>query len=239
MKMIQNRRQLSPEIAGGILRRGEQVLGSMVVVAIVLFLAAGTFAWAAAWILLGLYLFGVSVNSVMMLSRHPETIAERASAARARTWDILIGGAWGILYYLVLMGIAGLDLRFAWTGQLALSIQVLGGMVFVLGFALFSWAMIANAWFTTLNRIEPDPRQTLCTDGPYRYVRHPGYAGALLQTLGMPLLLGSLWALVPGILAALLMVARTILEDRTLKRELSGYQDYARKVRYRLMPYVW
>ncbi len=81
--------------------------------------------------------------------------------------------------------------------------------------------------------------QAAASAGPYRCVRHPGYVGAIGQSLGVPLLLGASWALVPGIIAAALMVLRTALEDRTLQHELAGYAEYARGVRYRLLPGIW
>ena len=99
--------------------------------------------------------------------------------------------------------------------------------------------MIANAYFSTAVRIQTDRGHTVCRTGPYRYVRHPGYLGFILQSIAVPILLGSLWALVPGIVAAALMVVRTALEDRTLQAELLGYQQYSREVRYRLIPGIW
>jgi len=99
--------------------------------------------------------------------------------------------------------------------------------------------MIANAYFSTAVRIQSDRGHTVCSTGPYRFVRHPGYVGYILQALGVPILLGSLWALIPGITAAVCMIMRTSLEDRMLQAELPGYQDYIQKVRYRLVPGIW
>ncbi len=99
--------------------------------------------------------------------------------------------------------------------------------------------MITNAWFSTVVRIQTERGHTVCEDGPYRYVRHPGYVGFILQSLSTPLLLGSWWALPAGFVAAGSLVVRTRLEDSTLQNELSGYPEYAQKVRYRLIPGVW
>ncbi len=88
-------------------------------------------------------------------------------------------------------------------------------------------------------RIQKERGHTVVTDGPYQYVRHPGYAGTIVTMLAMALALGSLWALILSGLSALLMVIRTALEDRTLREELSGYPEYARQTRYRLLPGVW
>jgi len=99
--------------------------------------------------------------------------------------------------------------------------------------------MIANAYFSTAVRIQSDRGHTVCRTGPYRFVRHPGYVGFILQSLGTPFLLGSLWTLVPGITATVLMIIRTSLEDRTLQAELPGYRDFVQEVRYRLVPGIW
>jgi protein-S-isoprenylcysteine O-methyltransferase Ste14 len=117
--------------------------------------------------------------------------------------------------------------------------NVAGAIGYAAGLALFSWAMIVNAFFSTAARIQDDRGQTVCQSGPYRFLRHPGYTGILLQSIGTPILLGSLWALIPGIATIGFMVARTVLEDRMLREELAGYAEYAGRVRFRLVPDVW
>jgi protein-S-isoprenylcysteine O-methyltransferase Ste14 len=107
------------------------------------------------------------------------------------------------------------------------------------GMLLVSWAMASNKFFSTTVRIQDDRGQTVTSSGPYRLVRHPGYVGFLVSNLATPLLLGSLWALIPAVVLEALVVVRTALEDRTLQAELGGYRDYARRVRYRLLPGVW
>jgi len=141
--------------------------------------------------------------------------------------------------FLVLTLVVGLDMRFGWTRELGAAWHVAGAVVFAVGLGLFGWAMITNAYFSTAVRIQVDRGQTVCRNGPYRFVRHPGYAGALLQSLGIPFLLGSLWALIPGITAAALMIIRTSLEDRMLQAELPGYRDFVQEVHYHLIPGIW
>lgn len=99
--------------------------------------------------------------------------------------------------------------------------------------------MVSNAYFATVVRIQEERGHAVCDTGPYQFVRHPGYDGAIIHSLSVPLILGALWALIPGGIAALLMIARTALEDRTLRQEVSGYLEYTRRVRYRLLPGVW
>jgi protein-S-isoprenylcysteine O-methyltransferase Ste14 len=106
-------------------------------------------------------------------------------------------------------------------------------------FALVTWSMAANAFFSMIVRIQDDRKHAVADTGPYRFVRHPGYVGSIVFELASPILLGSLWALIPGVIAALLFLTRTALEDRTLHEELTGYPEYAQRTRYRLVPGVW
>ena len=99
--------------------------------------------------------------------------------------------------------------------------------------------MVANAFFVATVRIQTDRNQMVISSGPYRYVRHPGYAGTILLHLAMPFMLNSLWALIPAGLIVLVLIVRTALEDKTLHDELLGYKEYAARVRYRLLPGVW
>jgi protein-S-isoprenylcysteine O-methyltransferase Ste14 len=131
-----------------------------------------------------------------------------------------------------------LNFRFGWPPEVAVWLQVAGFALYVLGWAIHLWAMAANRYFALVVRIQTDRGQTVATGGPYRYVRHPGYVGGILVSVAAALVLGSAWALIPGALGGLLLV-RTILEDRTLQRELDGYCEYAGRVRYRLLPGVW
>jgi protein-S-isoprenylcysteine O-methyltransferase Ste14 len=150
-----------------------------------------------------------------------------------------VSGLWALALYLVLPLVAGLDVRFAWTGDLAVAWNIAGAVVLAAGLGLAAWSMLANAYFSTAVRIQSDREQTVCRSGPYRVVRHPGYVGFILQSFGTALVLGSLWALVPGLVAAALIIVRTALEDRFLQAELPGYQDYTRDVRHRLVPGIW
>lgn len=226
-------------LASGIRKRMLQVAGQTAVQALVLFGAAGTLRWVQAWLFLGVIVVGIAINAALLFRLSPETIAARAETAGAKSWDKVVAGLAALAHFVGVLLVAGLDMRFGWTGALPLWVWLAGAVACVLGFALFSWAMISNAYFATLVRIQEERGHMVCTNGPYRFVRHPGYAGFILQSLGVPLFLGSLWALVPGGLAALLVVVRTALEDRTLREELAGYREYAQQVRHRLLPGLW
>jgi protein-S-isoprenylcysteine O-methyltransferase Ste14 len=112
-------------------------------------------------------------------------------------------------------------------------------VITALGYSLGTWATLVNRFFSAVVRIQRDRGHTVVSSGPYRLIRHPGYAGAVVTSLATPLLLGSLWALIPAVLAVCTLIIRTALEDRTLQEELEGYHDYTARVRYRLLPGVW
>jgi protein-S-isoprenylcysteine O-methyltransferase Ste14 len=135
--------------------------------------------------------------------------------------------------------VAALDLRWGWTGSVALSLHLAGLVVNMLGLGLFLWAMVSNAFFAEGVRIQEERGHSVATGGPYRCVRHPGYVGAILAQLATPFLLGSWWALLPSAASAALYVLRTALEDKTLHAELPGYAEYSSSTRYRLLPGVW
>ncbi len=223
----------------GILARGAQIGISLVIEVAILFGAAGRLDWTWAWLFLGLYVLAVAINASLMLRRSPEMIAEGGQAAITRTWDKIVSGLWALAQYLLLPLVAGLDARLFWSGELALGWHIAGALLFALGMAFFSWAMVTNAYFSTAVRIQSERGHTVCTTGPYHFVRHPGYSGTLLQSVGAALLLGSWWALIPALVAMGAIIARTALEDRTLQAELPGYAEYAQSVRYRLVPAVW
>ncbi|MCJ7551790.1 MAG: isoprenylcysteine carboxylmethyltransferase family protein, partial [Anaerolineae bacterium] len=185
-----------------------------------------------------LYLLGIAANA-MLMHEHRETVAERSRAKGMRNWDKVVGGLWGLCYFIAIPLIAGLDTRLGWTTEFAIAWHAVGIGLFVAGFALTSWSMRENAYFSTVVRVQEERGHTVCTSGPYRFVRHPGYVGAILQSLGVPLVLGSPRALIPGAAAAALMTLRTALEDRTLRRELTGYEGYTKITRCRLIPRVW
>jgi protein-S-isoprenylcysteine O-methyltransferase Ste14 len=227
------------KLRAGLVKRVRQIAFMILIQGGVLFLAAGRLDWGIAWLYLGINILIILVNAYFM--RHtPETIAERAEGGENwKTWDKIVGGFFGLMYFIGILLVAGLDQRFGWTGSLPAWVPWGGGIMFFGGGALFSWAMVTNAYFSTVVRIQEERGHAVCREGPYRVVRHPGYIGAILQSFGGPLLFGSYWALVPGALAALAMVVRTALEDWTLQGELDGYKEYAGQVRQRLLPGIW
>jgi len=208
-------------------------------VALALFIPAGRLDWVMGWALVGIYAAWVTANALILIPRCPELLAERAARRKdTKTWDMLILSIIG-LTTIAKYVVAGLDLRFGWTAPMPVAFQIAALVIAGLGYGLLTWSMAANAFFSTVVRIQEDRGHAVATSGPYRYVRHPGYTGSIAFELATPIMLGSLWALIPGGLAALLLLLRTALEDETLRKELDGYKEYAEQVRHRLLPGVW
>lgn len=133
----------------------------------------------------------------------------------------------------------GLDRRFAWSPLIPECATLTALGVFVAGYAFALWAMVENPFFATVGRIQSERGHRLVDRGPYRLVRHPGYAGAIVAHLALPIALGSLWGLLPAVLGSFLLAARTAWEEQTLERGLAGYGEYTLRVRWRLLPGIW
>jgi protein-S-isoprenylcysteine O-methyltransferase Ste14 len=176
---------------------------------------------------------------VLTLRLQPGLIQERDSAfarAESKSWDKLLVAVLAGLCPLAIWIIAGLSQRFALVPRVPTLGQWVAVAALVAGGAISGWAMLCNPFFSSVVRIQKDRGHTVVSTGPYAVVRHPGYAGMLLFNLGTPVVLDAVWALIPATLVVVTLVLRTVMEDRTLHRELDGYADYARRVRHRLMP---
>jgi len=157
----------------------------------------------------------------------------------AKAWDKVLAPLMALSVSFPPVIVAGLDHRFGWSPVFPLWLIVPGFLLIALGYAFAAWALAENRFFSSVVRIQTDRGQVVCDSGPYRFVRHPGYAGNMLALPGMALALNSTWTLVPAAVALVIAVIRTVLEDQTLQDELPGYRDYARRVRYRLVPGIY
>jgi len=216
----------------------DQIL-SIIGVGVALFWSAGRMDWWPAWAALAVWLVCFTAMDIVIFRLDPDLMAERLSPPKgAKTWDRILLSILR-LTQLARYILAGLDQRYGWTGGFPLAVQIAALAVCVLGYALLVWAMASNNFFSQIVRIQSDRGHVVMSGGPYRYVRHPAYVGMILFDLGLSALLASGWALIAGGLCAILIILRTALEDRTLQAELSSYVDYARRVRYRLIPGIW
>jgi protein-S-isoprenylcysteine O-methyltransferase Ste14 len=206
---------------------------------VALFWSAGRIDWWPAWAAIAVWLVSFTAMDIVMLHLNPGLLAERLAPPKgAKTWDRTILSILRLLQ-LARYILAGLDQRYGWTGGFPLAAQIFALMVCVLGYTLLVRAMASNDFFSQVVRIQSERGHTVVTGGLYRYVRHPAYVGMILFELAMSTLLASWWAIIAGGLCAILLILRTVLEDRTLQAELAGYSDYARQVRYRLLPGIW
>lgn len=215
-------------------------IGFLVLIqAVALFASVWKWNWWNAWAYLGEYLAFLAFNAVVLLRGYKELVEERSQIGEgAKGWDKIIGLLTGVGGFAIII-LAGLDERFGWAGSIPLWVQVGAFLLLGLSYPLFTWAMVSNKFFSTIVRIQKDRGHTVQTGGPYRYVRHPGYASLLVSYLMIPLALGSLWACIPMVLLVANLFLRTTLEDRTLQNELAGYKEYTGVVRYRLIPGIW
>lgn len=209
---------------------------------LVLLMCGGDFGWWQAWGYFVLIVAAGPGGRILAERRHPGLMAERQNmekAQSAKAWDKVLAPLMALSVSFPIVIVAGLDHRFGWSPVFPLWLIVLGFLLISLGYAFAAWALIENRFFSSVVRIQVDRGHVVCNSGPYRVVRHPGYAGNLLALPGMVLALNSMWALIPAAVALIIAVIRTVLEDQTLQDELPGYRDYVRRVRYRLIPGVY
>lgn len=207
--------------------------------AVIVLWPAGRLDWWAGWIYLALVITSQVAALIYLQRVNPDVIRHRLSiGAGTKRWDKI----WAVCFTPAFLGIflvAGFDaVRFEWSAM-SPWLWPLGLAIWVPGNTLFTWSMGVNPFFEKTVRIQKEGGHRVVDTGPYRLVRHPGYLGFFGWSLSAPLLLGSWWAFLPALLSIVAIVIRTVLEDRTLREELSGYQEYAARVRYRLIPGVW
>jgi len=216
-----------------------RLLTLLVILAGVLFISAGRLDWLQAWLFILAYGVFLLIYGAWGQRNDPGQIAERSKiGSNVKSWDKAILSVYTFLLFVLLI-VAGLDAgRFRWAVA-PVVLQAIGWVGLLLAGGLIWWAASVNTFLSRWMRIQDDRGQQAVTTGPYRWVRHPMYGGVIIFMLSIPLVLGSIWALVSGILIVILYVIRTALEDRTLQEELPGYREYAERVRYRLIPGIW
>jgi protein-S-isoprenylcysteine O-methyltransferase Ste14 len=208
-----------------------------VLIAVIFFVCAGRLDQTMAWIF---FILGAINTGGVSAIIGPGLIKEREGLGKdAKKWDIIPAIIVGRIGPILIIILSGFDIRFGWTGQISLTMRIIALAVVFLGFLLTDWAIISNNFFSGVVRIQKDRGHSVVSAGPYKYVRHPGYSGSILWSLATPPLLGSLWALTGAAFYILVIIIRTVLEDKTLQKELEGYKNYSGRVKYRLMPGIW
>ena len=210
--------------------------------ALALFLPAWTLNWPMAWLYVALNIFFFAGSRAIVARVHPDTLAERGKMldhADAKKWDRTLSVSVGLLGPLATYILAGLVHRYGWGVDVPLWAQLVALGVYAVCYVIGSWALVANRFFSGVVRIQIDRGHKVVSSGPYAIVRHPGYSSAAISYLALPILLGAYWAIAPALVTIALLIVRTALEDRTLRAELPGYEEYTQKTRYRLIPGIW
>lgn len=205
-----------------------------------LFLAAGTIAWLAGWVFLVLFFSFVFALTFWLFRYNPGLLRERMTVSQPdqKVWDkvFFLLMSVSFIIWLVLMPLDAV--RFRWS-HVPLWLQVVGAVILVGSFFLFFLTYRENSYLSPVVRIQKERGQTVVSTGPYHYVRHPMYAAAFLLMFGTSLLLGSWYGLLWAMILIGMLARRAVLEERTLRAELQGYDTYMAQVKYRLIPYIW
>jgi protein-S-isoprenylcysteine O-methyltransferase Ste14 len=203
---------------------------------------SGNWSWVEGWIF-SLWFDAMVLSNYIYLYRYdPALLAERSKAPGSdnqKKWDkVLLTGAYLMaLAWFILMPLDAK--RFGWSPVFPVWLKVFGGVVLLPAFYLIYRATIENTFLSTMVRIQTDRKQHVISTGVYGFVRHPMYLGMLLMLLGAPLMLGSIFGVIIGLIALIVLAGRIIGEEKMLVNELEGYEEYKKKVKYRLIPFVW
>jgi protein-S-isoprenylcysteine O-methyltransferase Ste14 len=234
MPMVENSRQ-----GGSGLRAAILLPAFLGVLALMVFVPAGRIDWPAAWVWLGILTIGLIAVRAHVMKVNPDLRNRRGRAGEGTVkWDRIVLAVFRVTLLAAII-VSALDAgRFGWS-RLPPAAAAVGIVLLGAGFLILGASMGSNPFFEATVRIQLEHQHTVSSAGPYRVVRHPGYVGIMLTVAGSVLLLGSAWALIPAALALLVMTLRTALEDRFLRLNLPGYQNYSETVRFRLIPGVW
>jgi protein-S-isoprenylcysteine O-methyltransferase Ste14 len=215
-------------------------LTTLLLSALLIFGCARRLNWTLGWIFVTAWIVPKLVFLILLRWHDPDLLIERAIRHKnTQPYDRIILPIYFVFGFGTFI-VASLDgSRFRWSGDVSITWVVAAYIIYLLGNSLAGWAINSNPFFSAESRLQPDRAQKVTSTGPYRYIRHPAYSAAFLLWIATGLMLESWWAVVPGFLAGLMMVIRTVLEDRMLVAELPGYTEYARQVRYRLFPGIW
>jgi len=200
---------------------------------------AGRVTWWQGWAFLLTFLIYVSILVWRQSKVNPELVRERnLPADKAEAWDRVVMGIYTVILVIMLI-VSALDGgRYNWSA-IPLGVQMVGWILLIVAGVIVWHVMMINAYLSSWARIQDDRGQVVIQEGMYRYIRHPMYLGIMFSFLGIPLLLNSWWAMIPGAAIVGLFVYRTYREDKMLTDGLIGYAEYTEKVRYKLLPGIW
>lgn len=209
-------------------------------IALTLFLPAGNIGWLTGWIYLVLFMGFFAGVSWWLYRHNPGLLQERMrfGTADQQGWDKILFPALSLFPLVWLLFISLDATRFHWL-PVPVWIQLIGAAILLCSFYLFFLTFRENSYLSPVVRIQAERGHSVISSGPYHYVRHPMYAGMVLFMVSTPLMLGSWYGILVGMLLVALLARRAVLEERTLRNKLSGYSEYMAQVKYRFIPYVW
>ena len=207
----------------------------LLLVALLLFLPAGTIRYPGGLLFLCLLFIPMLLLGILMLARARDLLAKRLDVKEKQGTQKGVVAVMGLIFLSGFI-LAGLDFRFGWS-KVPLPVVIVASVLFLVGYALYAEVMRENAYLSRTVKVEEG--QTVISTGLYAVVRHPMYTASTVMFLALPLILGSWYALIPFALYPVIMVIRIRGEEKLLTAELSGYEEYTRKVRYRLIPFIW
>lgn len=218
-----------------------QLVFFILVVPFLPLLISGRWDWWEAWVYAIVYILTFIISRALAARRSPDILKERGKFmdhADTQPWDKVLAPLVGLGGGLLPLAV-GLEARFGSQPVFSLGLKLSALTLFLAGMIWASAALIENSFFSGTVRLQSERGQAVISAGPYAMMRHPGYSGALLTYLSTPILLESWWAFLPAVFLLVVLVLRTFLEDRFLQENLSGYKEYAARVRWRLLPGIW
>ena len=210
-------------------------LAGLLLIGVLLFVPAGTFAFWQAWLFIALLFVPMFIAGIVLMLRQPELLRKRLDAKEkqdAQKWVVALSG----LMFLAMFVVAGLNHRFQWC-LLPDWTVFMAATLFLLGYALYAEVLRENVWLS--RTIEVQEHQKVIDTGLYGIVRHPMYAATLLLFLAMPLVLASLWSFLIMLLYIPIIAKRIRNEEAVLEQGLEGYKEYKERVKYKVIPFLW
>ena len=221
------------------LRHALRILLQRIVGSGIFFISAGTFYDIRGIIYISLYLITSIVSCILLLNGHQETLSAREEKREnTKKWDKIIMPLLVILMFHGIYLVAGLGIRFQWN-KLPMEYFYIGIIICIFASAFTLWSVMVNKHLEPTARIQDDRSHNVISDGPYKIVRHPAYASVLVWAIAITLIFGTIAVGIVSLAIIILIISRTHLEDSMLKRELQGYMEYSKTVKYRLIPFLW
>ena len=231
-------KSITPDQAA--LRMLASFLITLLLSGILIFAGAGQLNWRLGWVFLTAWIVPKLAFMIHLRLLDPGLLIERATRHKnAQRYDRIILPVYFVFAFCTFIVASLVGGRFRWSGNISIIWVIAAYIIYLLGNSLAGWAINSNPFLSSESRLQTDRAQKVASTGPYRFIRHPAYSATFLLWITTGLMLESWWAVIPGFLAGLMMVIRTVLEDRMLIAELPGYAEYARQVRFRLFPGIW